>query len=257
VSSSSTGDDQGLLDRAQAFANELASTLTRVLAISGDCLTIQAGPTQRRRASTRLIVCTPPGSPIKLTINGEPALELILDFKCEWDHQRRYLAVRSSAWQVRVTDVGDPLFRYEFVAEPGGPIPCAHLQIHAHRDEIVYHLFRGSRGKAKARAAAVDGSSGKAMPRLSNLHFPLGGPRMRPCLEDLLQFLIVEFAIDTAAGCQAALDEGRTRWRRRQIGASVRDAPEEAARVLGELGYSITAPPGGPRSERPDKLTQP
>ena len=38
----------------------------------------------------------------------------------------------------------------------------------------VYHLFRGSRGKAKTRAAAVDGWSGKAMPPLSNLHFPLG-----------------------------------------------------------------------------------
>ena len=34
------------------------------------------------------------------------------------------------------------------------------------------------------------------MPQFSDLHIPLGGPRYRPCLEDLLEFLIVEFGLD-------------------------------------------------------------
>ncbi|BCB85704.1 hypothetical protein Psuf_030170 [Phytohabitans suffuscus] len=38
------------------------------------------------------------------------------------------------------------------------------------------------------------------------------------------------------------LDSGRERWRRRQAATVVRDLPDEAARVLGELGYTVTPP---------------
>jgi hypothetical protein len=46
-------------------------------------------------------------------------------------------------------------------------------------------------------------------------------------------------------GTSAVLAEGRERWRRRQIGMLVRDAPAEAVRVLRELGYDIRPPATG------------
>lgn len=81
---------------------------------------------------------------------------------------------------------------------------------------------------------------------MHELHFPLGGHRFRPCLEDVLQMLVEEFGIDTADGALDALAAGREKWRRHQTGAVVRDAPEEAVRVLRELGYMVETPSGGP-----------
>lgn len=79
---------------------------------------------------------------------------------------------------------------------------------------------------------------------------------MRPCVEDILQMLYEEFAIDVQEGFQQVIDNGRARWRRTQIAAAVRDAPAEAMRVLTELGYSVTEPAEGPRAERWQNLIQ-
>ena len=55
-----------------------------------------------------------------------------------------------------------------------------------------------------------------------------------------------EFRIDVLPGALAALTEGRERWKRRQIATLVRDAPDEAVRVLvEEFGYTVTAPTAG------------
>lgn len=78
---------------------------------------------------------------------------------------------------------------------------------------------------------------------------------MRPVLEDLIGFLIKECGVDPASGWEAALAVGRERWRRHQIGALVRDAPEEVVRVLEENGYLVTLPPGGPREPKRSSLT--
>jgi hypothetical protein len=68
---------------------------------------------------------------------------------------------------------------------------------------------------------------------------------MRPCLEDFLHFLVHEFQIDVLPDTSSVLAEGRERWRRRQVGALVRDAPDEAVRVLEELGYEVSPPATG------------
>ena len=44
------------------------------------------------------------------------------------------------------------------------------------------------------------------------------------------------------------VEAGRERWRCRQAAAVVRDVPEEAARVLRELGYAVEAPEPPPPS---------
>jgi hypothetical protein len=77
---------------------------------------------------------------------------------------------------------------------------------------------------------------------MSSLHIPVGGSRQRPCLEDLLQFLIVECGFDKRRYWRKPIAEGRERWRRRQVSALVRDIHTDAARVLVDLGYTVTPP---------------
>lgn len=241
---------------AKQFADELTQTLRGVLGDEAPRFVAVRSPKSTKRGRlTRVVVRTAHNKPIQLKINGSEALQLTTDFRCQWDHRQTYLAVHKASWAVRPVNVGEPLFRYEFEAGMNNRLPCAHLHVHAHRDEFVFQLFRAEKGRPKSRAAAVHGSKDRALPRLSNLHFPLGGPRMRPALEDVLEFLIEEFHIDTAQDAQEVLNQGRAVWRRRQIGAAVRDAPEEAARVLRELDYEVTPPARGPAGERWDKLT--
>ncbi|MGL5826464.1 MAG: hypothetical protein ACRCYU_16880, partial [Nocardioides sp.] len=207
---------------------------------------------------TRIVVRPSDQKPVKLTIDNTSAIDLEVTFRCTWDHKATYLAVRRSSWKVVPDGFTEPLLRYEFDSIQSD-LPAAHLHVHGHRDESVYLLFRSTRRtRQRSRADVVAGNiTGRAYPRLSNLHFPLGGPRMRPCIEDVLQFLIVEFGVDAVAGYQAVIDRGREDWRRRQIRVSVRDSPDEAVRVLEELGYSVQEPPSGPIESRRKALIAP
>ncbi|MFJ4447710.1 hypothetical protein [[Kitasatospora] papulosa] len=131
--------------------------------------------------------------------------------------------------------VPDPLLRYEYVRNSKEP-PGAHLQVHAHRDEMAYLLRLADRGRPK------QGLRRDKLPRLAEMHLPVGGHRMRPALEDVLLFLQREFAIDTIPGWRAVLDEHLRNWRLMQLKTAVRDAPDAAAQVLRSLGYSVVEP---------------
>jgi hypothetical protein len=212
---------------------------------------------QKSGPITRVIVRTDRNAEIPMSVNGEDALRLVVEYTCEWDHSQAFLAVRKASLAVSCVDVSEPLFRYEFVdAMSGGSFPAAHIHVHAHRDEFVYALFRGDHRKGRVRRNKVLANEGGKMPALSVVHFPVGGARMRPALEDVLQMVIQEFGVDAADGSQTVLDEGRARWRRHQAATLTRDAPAEALRVLRDLGYECTWTAEGPEpSERIDRLT--
>ena len=63
-----------------------------------------------------------------------------------------------------------------------------------------------------------------------------------------------EFGIDTATDWASVIDKGRRSWRLKQVAAAVRDCPEEAARVLQDLGYAVEA--STPAQENTRRLTQ-
>ncbi len=77
---------------------------------------------------------------------------------------------------------------------------------------------------------------------MESLHLPVGGDRFRPCLEDVIEFLVVECRFDSTAGWRAAVQAGRERWRRTQTRTVVRDSPGEAAAALRALGYTVAVP---------------
>ena len=106
----------------------------------------------------------------------------------------------------------------------------------------------------RRRADTADGSS----MRPADLHLPLGGPRFRPALEDVLEMLVVEFAIDCSQGWRASLREGRSLWRDTQLRAAVADNPEAAVEALIERGFKVewTGSPEDRPGLRTEKLEQ-
>ncbi|WP_143517140.1 hypothetical protein [Pseudonocardia sp. MH-G8] len=69
-----------------------------------------------------------------------------------------------------------------------------------------------------------------------------------------MAFVLHEFGVDRQPDAPHVLREGRERWRRRQIAALVRDAPDEAVRVLRDLGYAVADPTDGPVQAKAGKL---
>lgn len=91
--------------------------------------------------------------------------------------------------------------------------------------------------------AWVFGSSGRAAPDLHALHFPVGGRRFRPTLEEFLLFLDRESLFkDWKDGWKPKLIQSLEAWERLQARATARQYPKEAASALEALGYTVGAP---------------
>ncbi|MEV7054130.1 hypothetical protein AB0N95_01495 [Streptomyces microflavus] len=195
---------------------------------------------------------------IPVFIGGEERLSLGVRYFCCWDGSSTYMATDLADVHVFYAGIPDPLVRFEYVRSGTEP-PGAHLHVHAHRDEMAYLLRLSDKGRPK------QGLRRDRLPRLAEMHFPVGGHRMRPSLEDVLLFLVREFAIDTADGWRAVVQEHLRRWRLMQLKASVRDAPDTAARVLRTLGYTVVEPvepteptvPGARKAAEESKLFLP
>jgi hypothetical protein len=149
---------------------------------------------------------------------------------CTVDSHNRYLAVDRSTHVLYWKGERNPLLRLDF-SRAMHTAPACHWQIHAERGAF----------------SAMLGHAGASNPHsIASLHLPVGGGRMRPCLEDMLEFLVRDCGVQAKVGWEDAIREGRQLWRERQVGALVRDAPDVAIRVLEEHGYSVTPPADGP-----------
>jgi len=167
-----------------------------------------------------------PRTGIPLTVDGAPLLNLTAEYYCVWDSPRQFLAVEESAVKVYAGSkaAGEPLFRYEYTRVPTGDVPGAHVQIHGHRDALTFVMARAGSGSPRGQQLAGRVAQGIAVPRMSDLHFAVGGSRFRPILEDVLDMLVRELGVDRQREWRAALALGRERWRRVQTAAVVRDA---------------------------------
>lgn len=232
------------------FGVELTETIR---AVSPDCSPFKALTSDIRGDGNKVRLVQRPDTGITLNVAGRPLLQLTVEYHCTFDRDHRYLAVDKSQIQVRAVEVNEPLFRYEYERHPtGNDFPTAHIHVHAHRDAFIYVMTEA--GDATRRAKLRVRS--KKIPTLSQLHFPVGGSRFRPCLEDVIEMLVQGFGIDHQPGPLEILRSGRERWRKMQLAAAVRDAPELAATALEvEFGYQITRPYRVPKGS-PAKLRQ-
>lgn len=226
--------DEELRSQAEAFAGDLTGT---VEALVPGCDAFRAEVLPDPGGGGRMVVTQSPNTGVPLSVDREPLLTLKVAYYCSWDAPRRYIAVDKSEIKVFAgTEArGEPLFRYEYERWPYPDMAGAHLQIHAHRDGITHVMSRAGRGSRRGRARA----GRDAVPAMSELHFPLGGPRFRPCLEDVLEMLVAELGVDCTPAGREALRDGRVGWRQTQLATATRDDPASAIGALRELGYTV------------------
>jgi len=165
--------------------------------------------------------------------------ELSANFKLCVDSHQTHIAVEHSSFVLKAKLDRAPIIRWDYDRDARMK-PRSHVQITAHRGALSHLLSR------------LDHETPHS---IESLHIPTGGERFRPCLEDVIEFLIKDCGFLGADGWEAALQEGRAHWRRIQTRAVVRDAPGEAAAELATLGYTVTPPSDGDRPERTDRLT--
>lgn len=161
------------------------------------------------------------------------------NYKLCVDSSGQHLAVEHSSFVLKATLDRAPIIRWDYDREPRSK-PSSHVQITAHRGALSHLLSR------------LDHRTPHS---IESLHMPMGGDRFRPCLEDIVEFLIRDCGFQGADGWQASVREGRAKWRRIQTRAVVRDSPGEAVAALTAMGYSVIAPEAGESAERVDKLT--
>jgi hypothetical protein len=184
---------------------------------------------------------------IAMTVSSEPMFRLVVSYRCEWHAGQHFFAVESSVFKLQIENVNEPLLHFDYGRGLGSSVPVAHINLHAHRDELVYAMMSARRHRGKTRSKQ---SAAGTIPRIASLHLPVGGHRFRPSLEDVLQMLIFEFGIDAADGAQDVLDEGREHYRSIQVSAAVSDNLPMAADALRRAGYTVTAPDEEPAPKR-------
>lgn len=231
--------------QAERFAEDLTATI-RVVAPEASPFTAMSV-----EGSDRISVRQSPKEGVALSVAETVLLSLKAGFTCCADSRGEYLTIESSSFQVFAGGraSGEPIFRYEYLRQ-NSSVPAAHLHVHAHRDAFTYTMTKVGDTSRRARRR----SESDAIPSVQDLHFPLGGHRFRPCLEDILEMLIDEFGVDHSADAMEELRAGRVRWRQIQLQSAIRDDPGTAAQALRSMGFSVEPARAGEPSARKDRL---
>lgn len=138
-----------------------------------------------------------------------PKLWLDVSFRVQMDQWDQYLTVQRSFFGVFPSlDGKHALFHYDYERDKRDDYPDAHIQI-AGQDEAMAALLPGK-------------------PTVK-LHFPVGGKRFRPCLEDVIEFLVREGLTEGKPGYKQVLDSEREKFRVKQLRAAMRRSPEVVA----------------------------
>jgi hypothetical protein len=160
------------------------------------------------------------GSFLPLTIDRKrPRAWIALQYRC-FLGKDGYLTVDSSFCGVYADEDGRACMCHYDYERDKPTYPEAHFQVHG-TSEALTTMTQASRRKAT---------------ELDRLHFPVGGRRYRPCLEDILEFLIVEGFVRGREGWKPVLDEHRDRFLEIQLKAAVRRHPDVARSILDEIG---------------------
>jgi len=209
-----------LHQQVEEFGRETAGLLSATLP------NLPVPPVRILVHENRSIILPADGKSLPLYAGGQHLADMKISIACEPDSSGKWLAVEESTYNLLALLDRTPVLRIHYMRNQGSR-PSAHVHVHGHRGALSHLLSQ----------------AGHDSPHdMSSLHIPVGGSRYRPCLEDFIQFLICECKFDSKDGWKAHVEEGRERWRCRQAAAVTRDVPEEAARVLRELGYTVEAP---------------
>lgn len=163
---------------------------------------------------------------IPLTISqAPPRCYLYAAWTLDIDRESDRLTVTKSKIALR-TDDGDgaeDVFSYEYGLDPDNEYPEAHLHVAGESpllDELCDQIGTST--------------------RLRDLHFPVGGRRFRPSLEDVIEMLVTERFVKARVvkardGWREVVEESRREFQAGQLRAAVRQDPETARAELAAL----------------------
>ena len=212
--------------QARDFAVEISTALNGTVT-DGVRLSVFMNASGRAVIGYRANKNSPLGEPIVLTVSRAPG-RLCLDVlhTLDLDESGEFLTTNKSTYTLKEIDSNTPIATYDYTRDPPNEYPEAHFHLHGESDAMRSMLTRCNRGSDKP----------------SDLHFPVGGRRFRPCLEDLIEFCILERLVTPREGWQESLEESRDRYRERQLRAAVRRYPAQAAQVLRRGGWDVKEP---------------
>lgn len=171
-----------------------------------------------------------PGELIPLTLGTAANCYLHVIHTLTLDETGEYLQATKSSYGVYVgspsLDEADLLVRYDYEREPTHAYPDAHMQVRGESSAVAYLNKRLEQSKT-----------------LEKLHFPVGGRRYRPALEDIVEFLIAENYVAHRDDWRDTIGYHRTNFHRRQLRAAIRQDPGTATQALTDLGYELRSPP--------------
>lgn len=156
--------------------------------------------------------------PFPLSISAKkPRAWMNLSFQVRMDTENKFLTVHSSYCGIFTDEeLKECLCHWDFEREKDR-YPSAHVQVY---------------GTSPALESLNEGDDRKRP--LEKLHIPVGGKRFRPCIEDVIEFLITERLTEGREGWEKKLEEGRNRYRRTQLLAAMRRHPEVVEEYLRE-----------------------
>jgi hypothetical protein len=210
--------------QASDFANVIQDLLNGTVC---DGVTMQALVIDARRqlVGHGLSRQTLEGKPFRLGIGrGRPHGWLDISYRLALDDEGRYLTVVSSYVGIYLEqDLQTMLCHFDYERNKA-QYPEAHLQVEGACDALD-------------RWRLVGGASPKP---LRDLHFPVGGRRYRPALEDVIEFLIAEKLARPRPGWDRVLNESRDDFRRRQLRAAIRRDMETATQAVQDFGGAVS-----------------
>lgn len=249
-----TAPDVG--QQATEFAQRIETLLQNVLGGRGDGYVAEPEGMSLRGGRTGYRITQRNGRGIPLNSDGETVAGLSFRFQCSCRNEDSWLQIDKSVIMITVEPEHMPLFHYDYNRERTSETPGAHINIFGSNDaatRIMLSCGKGLRSKNRRKKYINDG----AFPTFSTLHFPVGGDRFRPGLEDMLQMAVYEFHIDVTDEWEKPLNYSRAEYRERQLKALVREYPDLAWDALTENGADLAKRPERPqRSDRPGVLVK-
>lgn len=217
-----------LAAKSQAFAAEVGELLASTFGTDKQMASVQFAD----RYAVRPAGDDPHHQRVPLYVGRQHVADLMLAIYLTLDRSGEHLKAGRADFRVFSTLDRTPLIRMEYRSDMHVD-PVCHWQVHAERGAFTHLL---------SMANAVDPRRVRRPHDLSTVHFPVGGERFRPCLEDLIELLIRDCGVDHVPGWESAVQTGREKWRVRQFRSTVRDLQGEAADVLRLEGWTITPP---------------
>ena len=159
-----------------------------------------------------------------IRLRSRARTKIWLDFSSVWfQNDEGHLTAKSSYCGIWLGDRHeDLLLHYDYEREKD-IYAEAHIQV-AGRHSALEHMLSelGRRGDVMKR-----------------LHLPVGGRRLRPAIEDVLECLIAERLVEAKPGHEKVLNDSRRDYREIQIAALVRSHQQRAAAALKAVGWDV------------------